>query len=88
MKCFHLLSRTFSSGNPQGIAAIFSCKAIQRRHQFCPKINLLNDYGTQTAGRVMNDVNCMLSTEVTNENDNAIAINVPEPKWNVELRDY
>ena len=93
MKCFHLLSRNrvtsmFSSGDAQDIAAIHSHKTIQRRHQFCPKINLLNIDGTQNAGRAMSNVNGMLSAETTDENDNTITINVPTPKWNVELRDY
>ena len=36
----------------------------------------------------MNNVNGVLSAEITDENDNAITIKVPEPRWNAELRDY
>ena len=91
VKCFYVSSRNritsiFSCGNSQDITAFCSHKPIQRRHQFCPKVKLLHD-GTQTVGYVMDDVNGMLSAETTDENDNTITINVPTPKWNVELRD-
>ena len=77
-----------SSGNGQDIAAIHACKMMQRRHQFCPKINSINNDGTQTTKHVMSNVNDVLSAETTDENDNMITIKMPEPRWNAELRDY
>ena len=93
VKCFHVrsmnrLTSIFSSGNSQEITAFYSCKTIQRRNQFCPKVNLIHDDGTQTVGHAIDNVNDMLSAETTDKNDNMIIINVPEPKWNIELRDY
>ena len=49
---------------------------------------MLHDDETQAVGYVMDNVNDMLSAKVTDENDNVITINVPEPKWNIELRCY
>ena len=92
MKHFHACSRNkitsiFSSVNSKDISAFSSCKTVQRRHWFCPKVNFLHDDGTQTAGCTMDDMNDALSAERMDENDNAIVIHAPEPKWNIALRD-
>ena len=53
-----------------------------------PKVNLLHNDGTQTVGYIIDYANDTLNAEVTDDNDNVLAIDVPAPKWNNELNDY
>lgn len=78
----------FSSGNSKDITTSYSHKNIHWRHWFYPKVNLVHNDGTQTAGYVIDNSNDILSVEITDDNDNIIAINTPALRWNIELRDY
>ena len=93
IKFFHINLRSkmkyiFSSGNSLDITARFTCKTIERYHQFYSKINIENEERKQTISYALYDENNILKAEMTNLNNSIAQIDIPAPIQNEEIKDY
>ena len=68
-----------SSSSTIEIGKAHSHKTIQRAHEFAPKVNLLNRYGTKVFGFAVNKTNDIARVEILSENDSTRVISALAP---------